>query len=462
MKQAKYLSLCLLLSTVLYSCTGTVDESYTNAIPADATMVASVNVKDLMAKAGHKDFQPVRTVIRSLYSEETLSLMPDVAEAVLAEPEKSGIDFDAPVYVFRQSDGASFGIVMKVDNKEKVEAWVESTIGMPGGASVTFAHLAGNSLCVYEKNGSSVWQQPAAPEAQFNQSASFKKMKEMKGDLRYYCDTRELMKTYSIRAVSSLPPLYTETGIVGACNFDNGAASITAALVANTPEAEAALVAFKEAFRPSEGKFIDYLPESTTLFASVCGKGTDYFDYLTNMPYMGSTLISGHRFWKSMVGAIDGEAVIALTDMSDYGFSFIAYADLAPEVTEAQMKEILSRKSLHKMHWGVKDHCLYLTNDKALGENAFKKASPSLRKAEYGKQPDSKPVYMLADFAKIMSNPALEQVMAQAGDKGPLQMYALLAGMEYELNGEYEMVMRIGLKDKKENILKAVTGFLMN
>ncbi|WP_044262970.1 hypothetical protein [Bacteroides timonensis] len=69
---------------------------------------------------------------------------------------------------------------------------------------------------------------------------------------------------------------------------------------------------------------------------------------------------------------------------------------------------------------------------------------------------------MLADFAKIMSNPALEQVMAQAGDKGPLQMYALLAGMEYELNGEYEMVMRIGLKDKKENILRAVTGFLMN
>lgn len=284
----------------------------------------------------------------------------------------------------------------------------------------------------------------------------------MKGDLRYYCDTRELMKTYSIRAVSSLPPIYTETGIVGTCNFDNGAASITATPVANTPEAEAALAAFKAAFSPSEGKFIDYLPESTTLFASICGKGADYFDYLTNMPYMGSTFLSGHRFWKSMIGAIDGEAVIALTDMSDYGLSFIVYADLAPEVTEAQMKEILSRKSLHQMYWGVQDHRLYLTNDKALGENAFKKASPSLRKGEYGKQPDGKPVYMLADFAKIMSNPALKQVMAQTGDKGPLQMYALLAGMEYELNGEYEMVMRIGLKDKKENILKAVTGFLMN
>ena len=131
MKRTKYLSFCLLLFTVLYSCTGTVDESYTYAIPADATMVVSVNVKDLMAKAGYKDFQPVRTVIGSLYPAETLSLMPDVAEAVLAEPEKSGIDFDAPVYVFRQPDGASLGIFMIVDNKEKVEAWVESTIGMP-------------------------------------------------------------------------------------------------------------------------------------------------------------------------------------------------------------------------------------------------------------------------------------------------------------------------------------------
>lgn len=449
---------CCFLS-FFYSCTGTVDESYTNVIPADATMVASVNVKGLMEKAGYKDFQPVSTAIGSMYPAETLSLMPDVMETILADPGKSGIDFDAPVYVFLQPDGASAGIVMKVDDKEKVEAWVETVVGAPGSASVTFAYLDENSICVYEKNGSSVWQQPATPEAQFNQSASFKKMKEMKGDLHYYCNTRELMKKYSARAVSKLPPIYTETAIVGTCSFENGSASITAALVANTPEAEAGIAAFKKALCPSEGKFVGYLPESTTLLASVCGKGTDYLDYVNNTPYMGF-LFGNYRFWEPMIKALDGEAVIALTGLSDYSFSFIAYADLAPEVTEAQMKEILSRNSLDKAYWGIKDHCLYVTNDKALSENAFKEASPSLRRAEYGKQPDGKPIYILMDIAKIMANPALEQAVSQMGNNGPLQFYSLLSAMEYELNGDYELVMRVGLKDKKENVLKMVTDLL--
>ena len=456
------LTFFLFLFAVLYSCAGAVDESYTNAIPADATMVASVNVKELMAKAGYKDPAPVAKTVGSLYPEETMSFLPDVVDAVLSEPDKSGIDFDAPIYMFRQPDGVSFGIVMKLDKKEDAEAWVESTIGTPGSASVTFAYFDENSLCIYEKRGASVWQQPATPEARFNQSVPFQKMKERKGDVRYYCNTRELMKMYSIRAVSSLPPLYTETSIVGSCNFDKGEASVTAALVANTPEAEAGLTDFKATFRPSEGKFIECLPESTVLLASVCGKGTGYYDYLSNMPYMGGMLMSDHRFWKNMFELMDGEAVFALTELSDYAFSFMVYADLAQDVTEEQVKKALSRKGLQELYWGVQDHRFYLTNDKALGKNAFKEAPSSLRKSEYGKQSDGKPMYMLADFAKIMSNPALDQAMIQTGGKTPLQMYALFAGMECELDGAYELVMRIGLKDKKENILKIAVDFFLN
>lgn len=456
------LSICTMLVAVLYSCAGSVDETYINAIPADATFVASINVNDLIKKAGYHDLKEVDKAVGSILSQgssESLSLLPDIAGVILSNPAESGLDFDAPVYLFQQPDGASVGIVIKVTDQEKVQAWVESTVGAPGSTSVTFVDYNENGLCIYEKKGNSWWQMPATPEAQFNQTPSYKKMREMKGDLRYWFNTRDLAAKYGVNAITTQPPLYTETSLVGACNFDKGSISATAALIANTPAAEEGIVAFKKALRPSNGKFINYLPETTTLVASVCGTGADYLDYINRTPYL-DTMFSNYRFWKAMLECMDGESVIALTKMSEYSISFIAYAELKPEIDEAQMRKILSKNSLQNSYWGIKDHCLYLTNDKELSENAFKDASPSLRKSEYGKQPDDKSVYLLADFAKIMANPLLEQTLAQMGSNSPLQLYVLLGGMECELNSDYELVMRVSLKDKKENALKVLMGLL--
>lgn len=458
------LSLCALLVAVFYSCTGSVDETYTNAIPADATFVASINVNDLVKKAGYKDFEEVDKAVGGILSQgstESLSLLPDIAGVILLKPEESGLDFDAPVYLFQQPDGASMGIVIRVIDQEKVQAWVESTVGAPGSASVTFVDYNENGLCIYEKKGKAEWQMPATPEARFNQTPSFKKMRETKGDLRYWFNTRDLTAKYGVIAITAQPPLYTETGLVGACNFDKGSIDATLALVANTPAAEEGIAAFKKALRPSGGKLISYLPESTTVMASICGTGADYLEYINRTPGLGIMFGGNYRFWKAMLEAMDGEAVIALTGMSEYSFSFIAYAELKPEIDEAQMRGILSKNSLQNSFWGIKDHCLYLTNDKALSENAFKEASPSLRKAEYGKQPDGKPVYMLMDIAKIMSNPILEQAMAQMGNSGPMQYYSMISGMEYELNGDYELAMKVSLKDKKENALKVLMDLLI-
>lgn len=457
------LSLCALLVALLYACSGSVDETYTNAIPADATFVASINVNDLVKKADYKDFNEVGKAIGGVLSQgstESLSLLSDIAGVILSNPKESGLDFDAPVYLFQQPDGASMGIVIRVTDREKVQAWVESTVGAPGSDSVTFVDYNESGLCIYEKKGKSQWQMPATPEARFNQSASFKKMRETKGDLRYWFNTRDLVAKYGAHAITTQPPLYTETGLVGACNFEKGAFSATAALVANTPAAEEGIAALKKALRPSKGKFISYLPESTTVMASVCGTGADYLEYINRTPGLGAMYGGNYRFWQAMLQAIDGEAVIALTKMAEYSISFIAYAELKPDVDEAQMREILSRNSLQNSHWGIKDHCLYLTNDKELSENAFKDASPSLRKAEYGKQSDGKPVYLLMDIAKIMSNPVLGQALAQMGNNGPLQYYALMGGMEYELNEDYELVMKVSLKDKQENVLKMLVGVL--
>lgn len=447
------------LIALFASCSGTVDETYTNAIPIDASIVVRVDVPGLMEKAEYKDYQTVGTMIGSMYG-ETISDTPQIIDSILVDPKGRGVDLKAPIYYFIASDGISTGLLMRVNDKEEVEKWLHEITTTMGSSSPTYTNLDDNHLLIYDQYRDVQWQMPASPVAQFNQSAAYTKMKEMDGEVRYSCNTRDLCVKFSNRAITSQPAIYTETWLVGACNFDKGSASLTAGLVGKSPEAEAGIAAFKAALHPSEGKFIKYLPESTTVMLSLNGKGADYLDYLTRTPFLESAVGSNLRFWKAMFEVIDGEAAIALTGISDSGFSIVAYAELLPEVTDNQMREILSRWGLDKSNWGIKDNCLYWTTDKALAENAFKEASPSFNSSKYGKHSDGKPVYVLMDMEKLLGNPLLGQAAQQVGQNS--QFFSFLASMEYELNGNHELVMKVNLKDDKENVLKQIVNLLAN
>lgn len=460
-KQKQHLSVALLsLSLALFSCKGTVDETYTNVIPADASVVISANLNELMSKAGYKDYQSIGKAVEDLYA-ETLSSTPEIVNAIMENPKESGIDLDAPVYVFQLSDGKSAGVVLRIDNKEKVDVWLQPILTGMGNMSPSRIHLDENTLLAFDQNSGQAWQQPATPETQFNQSAGFRKMKEMDGDVRYCFSTRDLCAKYGARAITAQPAIYTETLLVGSCNFDKGSASLTVALIGKTPEADAGIAAFKAALRPSKGKFTKYLPESTTMMIGISGKGEDYLNYLARTPLLEGAVYTNYRFWEPMFKAIDGDAVIALTGISESGISIIAYAELLPEVTESQMKEILSRWGLENANWGIKDNCLYWTTDKVLADNAFKEASPSFDDTKYGKNSDGKPAYILMDIAKTFNNASLgEEAIQQMGANS--KYLSFLSATEYELNENYEFVIKLNLKDENENVLKQVVQLLAN
>lgn len=448
----------LFLSLALFSCKGT-DEGYTNVIPADASVVISANLNELMSKAGYKDYQSIGKAVEDFYAETLLST-PKIVSAIMKNPEESGIDLDAPIYIFQHSDGRSTGIVLRVDNKEKVDTWLQPILAGMGNMSTSRIHLDENALLAFEQNGEQEWQQPATPDAQFNQSVGFKKMKEMEGDVRYCCNTRDLCAEYGDKAITGQSPIYTETLLVGSCNFDKESASLTTVLVAKTPEAEAGITAFKAALRPSEGKFIEYLPASTCMLASISGKGTDCLSYLSGTPFLETIFARNYGMWKNLINAVDGEVVVALTGLSEKGMSFIAYADLASGVTEKDLKETLTLYGMGDFKWGIKDRCFYLTSDEALASNVFKKASPSFCSEEYGKQVKGKPVYVLMDTEKLFNSPMLSQAAQQMEPNS--QAFKFISATECELNGDHEFVVRLNLKDDKENVLKQIVKLLTN
>lgn len=94
------LSVLAVLIVFLAACSKTVE--YTNIIPADATVVTSINLKSLASKAGLNDKEneaAKQKVLEALKSGMNAATFQQL-EKVMNNPSESGIDVEAPVYVF--------------------------------------------------------------------------------------------------------------------------------------------------------------------------------------------------------------------------------------------------------------------------------------------------------------------------------------------------------------------------
>ena len=99
-KMISRLSVLAVLIVFLAACSKTVE--YTNIIPADATVVTSINLKSLASKAGLNDKEneaAKQKVLEALKSGMNAATFQQL-EKVMNNPSESGIDVEAPVYVF--------------------------------------------------------------------------------------------------------------------------------------------------------------------------------------------------------------------------------------------------------------------------------------------------------------------------------------------------------------------------
>lgn len=95
---------------------------YTSAIPADASAVASINLKSLADKSGLKDKEneaAKQKMIEALKSGTTAATFQQL-EKVLNNPKESGIDVDAPVYVFTSPSFPYASLVTKILDIDKL------------------------------------------------------------------------------------------------------------------------------------------------------------------------------------------------------------------------------------------------------------------------------------------------------------------------------------------------------
>ena len=102
-KTISRLSVLAVLIVFLAACSKT--SEYTNVIPADASVVASINLKSLASKAGLDDKEneaAKQKVLEALKSGMNAATFQQL-EKVMKNPGESGINVESPFYVFSSS-----------------------------------------------------------------------------------------------------------------------------------------------------------------------------------------------------------------------------------------------------------------------------------------------------------------------------------------------------------------------
>ena len=239
-----YLLPVLLTVLCLSSCSETGQKTeYTHVIPANATEVAALDLKSIVDKAGlnTSDSQATLQKFLGLLLEGGSANLKQEAETLLKDPAESGIDWNAPLYVFEAPTLHNTAITLKIADLEKFEAMLrllaqEQLCTAPveaGGyrsveikdAGVLLAYNDGTLLGVYGGSTEQLKKLQPAITALMQQPADksirtgkyFAPMMQQKGDIRLLATPDAL--PMDVRGVLTWPH---GTQLLGYVLFENG------------------------------------------------------------------------------------------------------------------------------------------------------------------------------------------------------------------------------------------------
>ena len=152
-KMISRLSVLAVLIVFLAACSKQTE--YTNVIPADATAVASIDLKSLANKAGMNDKeneaakQKLLEAMKSGMNAATFQQL----EKVINNPGASGLDPEAPIYIFSSPQISGGAFVAKVSNEDDLHASLDVMAKEQICQPVTGIQSIDNKLYYFDANG---------------------------------------------------------------------------------------------------------------------------------------------------------------------------------------------------------------------------------------------------------------------------------------------------------------------
>lgn len=505
-KMISRLSVLTVLIVFLTACSKT--SEYTNVIPADASVVASINLKSLASKAGLNDKEnetAKQKVLEALKSGMNAATFQQL-EKVMKNPSESGIDIESPFYVFSSSSFPYPAIVGKVSNEDNLhtslDVMTKEQICQPvseadgysfttmngillafNNSTVMIVTVNGTSQTEKAKKGITDLMKQTADNS-IVKCGAFQKMEQQKSDVNFFASMKTIPATYRSQASMGLPAEVKPEDItlVGGLNFEKGKIALKSENYTENDAVKALLKKQMESFGKTNGTFAKYFPASTLMFLNIGVKGEGLYNLLSeNKEFRNTISIAKADEVKELFGSFNGDISAGLINVTrNIAPTFMLYADVkngnalealyknkqslgmkrGEDIIQLGKDEYVYKTKGMNIFFGIKDKQMYATNDELLYKNVGKVADKSIKDAPYASDMKGKNIFVAINADAILDLTVVKMVAGFGGQevKTYIELANKVSYLSMSSEGEISEI-DLCLKDKDVNALKQIVDF---
>ncbi|WP_279072251.1 DUF4836 family protein [Bacteroides acidifaciens] len=505
-KMISRLSVLTVLIVFLTACSKT--SEYTNVIPADASVVASINLKSLASKAGLNDKEnetAKQKVLEALKSGMNAATFQQL-EKVMKNPSESGIDIESPFYVFSSSSFPYPAIVGKVSNEDNLhtslDVMTKEQICQPvseadgysfttmngillafNNSTVMIVTVNGTSQTEKAKKGITDLMKQTADNS-IVKCGAFQKMEQQKSDVNFFASMKTIPATYRNQASMGLPAEVKPEDItlVGGLNFEKGKIALKSENYTENDAVKALLKKQMESFGKANNTFVKYFPSSTLMFFNVGVKGEGLYNLLSeNKEFRNTISIAKADEVKELFGSFNGDISAGLINVTrNIAPTFMLYADVkngnalealyknkqslgmkrGEDIIQLGKDEYVYKTKGMNIFFGIKDKQMYATNDELLYKNVGKAADKSIKDAPYASDMKGKNIFVAINADAILDLTVVKMVAGFGGQevKTYIELANKVSYLSMSSEGEISKI-DLCLKDKDVNALKQIVDF---
>lgn len=505
-KMISRFSVLAVLIVVLAACSKT--SEYTSVIPADASAVASINLKSLLKHAGadSKENEAAKEkLIEALKSGMNAASFQQI-EKIIKNPNESGLDIESPFYIFTSPTFAYPTLVAKVNNEDNLHAILDvmakeqvcpavaegdgySYVAIDGGllafnhATAMIVTLNGISQAEDAQKGITNLMKQSADNS-ISKSGAFQKMSKQKSDINFFASMAAIPASYSRQISFGLPAEIKpeDITIVGGIAFEKGKIALKTENYTENEAVKELLKKQQDSFAKTNGTFVKYFPASTLAFVNIGVKGEGLYKILSeNEEFRSTVSIAKADEVKGIFSSFNGDVSIGLLNVTmNSAPTFMMYADVksgdaletlyknkqnlglgrGDDIIQLSKDEYVFKTRGMNIFFGIKDKQLYATNDEILYKSIGKASDKSIKDAPYASDMKGKTTFMAVNTEAILDLPVVKMLTGFGGEE--FKMYANLASKISYLSASSEgetSSVELCLKDKDTNALKQIVDF---
>lgn len=510
MKKSSIFRLSVLAVLIMFVSSCSQKSEYTNAIPANATQLVSINLRSLADKAGINDkenkeaLKKLTDAMKSGMNAATFQQL----ESVMKDPSKSGIDVTAPVYLFSSPTFDYTTVVAKVSSEDDLKNFLEVaqkeqiSSAITNGDGYSYTTIEGQALLAFNANTflvvnsnnlanldkikegiATLLKQTEANSIISN--PAFKKMQKMKGDVNMFLSPSSLLGAYTKQMSYGLSKNINLKDLImlGSLSFEKGKIEMQIENFTENAELKAMFEKQVKSTCPIENTFLKYFPKSTVALLSLGVNGEQMYNLLQeNEEFRNEFSITKAAEVKNLFSTFQNDITIGLINVTmSNAPSFLAYASVknnsalkalyekkaelglpkGQEIAKLGEDEYVFKSRDMNIFFGVRDKQMYATNDELLYKNICKATDPSLKDTSFASGLKGKRSAFVINAEAVLQLP-LVKMMAEYGGAEYNTYYSLANNISYlEAVGEdNNAIITLQLKDKNVNALKQIINFI--